>query len=373
MGSLFELVGAATWTRHMATLRLPVEHVHDDDTVHIAVYRKPLGVVLSITPWNWPVMIAVWHIMPAILAGNCVVIKPSPNTPLSTIRMVELLQSALPPGVLNLVSGPDSLGPVLTSHPDIAKICFTGSSATGRAVMASAAPSLKRLTLELGGNDAGIVLPDCDPKAIAEGLFWGAFINNGQTCAALKRLYVHDSIYDDVCKALVDYTRDVKIGDGLDAGSALGPVQNEAQFDKLARLVDQAKADGARILCGGAPMEGKGYFYPVTLVADAKPGMALVDEEQFGPALPIIRYTDLEDALAEANASPFGLCGSIWSRDADKARAIAMRLECGTSWVNKHGAIRPDTPSGGVKASGFGVEFGTHGLSEFVSLHVLHE
>ncbi|WP_179506777.1 MULTISPECIES: aldehyde dehydrogenase family protein [unclassified Sphingomonas] len=373
MGSRFELGGAAAWTRHTAGLKLPVEFVQDDADAHIAIHRKPLGVVASITPWNWPLMIAIWHVMPAIRTGNTVVLKPSPYTPLSTLRMVELLQNALPPGVLNVVAGSDEIGPLLTSHPDVAKICFTGSCNTGRRVMASAAPTLKRLTLELGGNDAGIVLADADPKAIAEGLFWGAFVNNGQTCAALKRLFVHDAIYEAVCDELVAYAATIKTGAGTDEDSLLGPIQNRMQFDKVTRLVDEAAAAGARILNGGAPSGGDGLFYPVTLVANAMPGMSLVDEEQFGPALPIIRYSDIDTAIDQANAVDVGLGGSIWSSDIPRARDLAMRLECGTAWVNKHGGIRPDTPFGGVKASGFGVEFGQHGLEEFVSLHVIHD
>jgi acyl-CoA reductase-like NAD-dependent aldehyde dehydrogenase len=373
MGSRFEIGGAVAWARHTAGLSLPVEYVQDNAEAHIAIHRRPLGVVTAITPWNWPVMIAIWQIMPAIRGGNTVVIKPSPLTPLSTLRLVEMLQDALPPGVLNAVAGPDELGAILTSHPNVAKVCFTGSTATGRKVMASAAPTLKRLTLELGGNDAGIVLPDADPAAIAEGLFWGAFVNNGQTCAALKRLFVHDSIYDAVCDALAAYASGVKTGPGTDDSSLLGPVQNRMQFEKVVRLVDEARKAGARVLIGGAPVHGSGFFYPVTLIADAKPGMALVDEEQFGPALPIIRYSDIEEAIALANAVDVGLGGSIWSADTARAREMALRLECGTAWVNKHGAIRPDTPFGGIKASGFGVEFGPHGLNEFLSFRVLHD
>ncbi|MCJ2185850.1 aldehyde dehydrogenase family protein [Novosphingobium beihaiensis] len=373
MGSRFELGGAAAWTRYTASLKLPVDTIQDDAQAHITVHRKPLGVVLSITPWNWPVMIGIWHIMPALLAGNTVVTKPSPYTPLSTMRLVQLLQDVLPPGVLNAVAGHDAIGPVLTAHPDVAKICFTGSTRTGSAVMASAAPTLKRLTLELGGNDAGIVLPDCDPAAIAEGLFWGALINNGQTCAALKRLYVHDSIYDGVCNALVDFAAGVKVGNGLEEDSILGPIQNRMQFEKVSRLVEEAKGSGARLLCGGEAISNSGYFYPVTFMANCEKGMALVDEEQFGPALPIIRYTDLDDALEQANALDVGLGGSIWSADTARARDLAMQLECGSAWVNKHGAIRPDVPFGGVKASGFGVEFGHYGLEEFSSLHVIHD
>jgi len=373
LGSRFELGGAAGWTRHTSSLTIPHDIIQDDAEAHISVARRPLGVVVSITPWNWPLMIAIWHIMPALLAGNTIVIKPSPLTPLSTLRLVELLQTALPPGVLNLVAGDDSLGPVLTAHPDVAKVAFTGSCATGAKVMQSAAPTLKRLTLELGGNDAGIVLPDADPEQIAEDLFWGAFINNGQTCAALKRLFVHDAIYDAVCDALVRFASTVPVGNGLDETSMLGPIQNPRQLEVVDRLVQSAKADGARILTGGARHGGPGNFYPITLVADARPGMALVDEEQFGPALPIIRYTSLDDAISSANSVSVGLGGSVWSSDRLKARAIAQRLECGSVWINRHGALRPDTPFGGVKASGFGVEFGDYGLAEFVSLQAIHD
>ena len=371
-GARFEVGGAAAWARHAATLDLPVEIIQDDADAQITLHRKPVGVVVSITPWNWPLMIAIWHIVPAIRAGNTVVIKPSPFTPLGTLRLIEILQGALPPGVLNAVAGGDEIGPILTGHPDVAKIVFTGSTATGRKVMGSAAGTLKRVTLELGGNDAGIVLPDADPQAIAEGIFWGAFINSGQTCAALKRLYVHDSLYDAMCDALVTVASAVKMGNGLDEGSALGPLQNRMQFDKVVRLVDQARADGARILTGGAASEGPGYFYPVTLVADARDGMALVDEEQFGPALPILRYSDLDDALRRANASENGLGASIWSANVEAARDIGARLEAGTVWINKHGAIRPDTPFGGVKASGIGVEFGRQGLEEYTTIQVVH-
>ncbi|WP_333604766.1 aldehyde dehydrogenase family protein [Novosphingobium sp.] len=373
LGSRFELSMAATWTRNAANLSLPVDIIQSDDEAHVAVHRMPLGVVAAIVPWNWPLLIAIWQVMPAIRAGNTVVLKPSPFTPLSTLRLVELLQDALPAGVLNAVVGDEAVGPMLTAHPDVAKVSFTGSSATGRRIMASAASTLKRLTLELGGNDAGIVLPDCDPDEIAEALFWSAFINNGQTCVALKRLYVHDDIYDGVCNALLAYARTVKVGDGRDESSQLGPIQNRLQYEKVSRLVERARADGARILCGGEPSEEDGYFYPVTLIADVTDGTPIVDEEQFGPALPIIRYSDVNDAIRRANATEVGLGGSIWSKDIAKARSLATRLECGTAWVNKHGPIRPDTPFGGIKASGFGVQFGPLGLDEFVSLHVVHD
>jgi acyl-CoA reductase-like NAD-dependent aldehyde dehydrogenase len=371
LGSRFEIGGAVAWTRHTASLNLPVEVLQDTPEGHVELHRKPIGVVASITPWNWPVMIACWHIIPAIRTGNTVVIKPSPNTPLSTIRLVEIMNEVLPAGVVNCVTCDNKVASALTAHPDVAKITFTGSTSTGRKIMETASATVKRLTLELGGNDAGIVLPDADPQGIAEGLFWGAFINNGQTCAALKRLYVHDDIYDEVCKALVDYGRNIPVGDGMDPKSVLGPVQNEMQFKKVKSFVDEARAKGGKILLGGKATKSKGYFYPITIVSNVDHGCRLVDEEQFGPALPVIRYSSIDEAVAKANDSPVGLGGSVWSKDLRMAQAVAAQLECGTVWINKHGAIQPNAPFGGVKQSGFGVEFGEEGLKEFTTVQTV--
>lgn len=371
LGSRFEIGGARAWADHTASLSLPVKLLQDNEQGRVELHRKPLGVVGSITPWNWPVMIAVWHILPAVRSGNTVVIKPSPYTPLSTIRLVELMNQVLPAGVVNVVCGDDqttNIGAAISSHPSIRKIVFTGSINTGKRIMASAAETVKRLTLELGGNDAAIVLPDVDPKAIAEGLFWGAFINSGQTCAAMKRLYVHDSVYEEVCSALVDFAKNIPMGNGADESSVLGPVNNRMQFDKVKRLIDAAKEKG-RLLLGGEP--GQGLFFPPTIIADLTNEDPLVFEEQFGPALPIIRYTDLEDAIRQANDSPNGLGGSVWSKDIEKARAVASRLECGSVWINKHGAIQPNAPFGGVKMSGCGVEFGEEGLAEYTDIQVI--
>lgn len=371
LGSRWELGAAVAWAKHTCTLSLPVRTIQNDNRGTVELHRKPLGVVGSITPWNFPVLIAVWHVVPAVLTGNTVVIKPSPYTPLTTLRFVELMNEVLPAGVLNSLSGDDravNLGALMSAHPGIRKIVFTGSSETGRKVAASAAGTMKRLTLEMGGNDAGIVLPDADPKAIAEGVFWGAFINNGQTCAAIKRLYVHEDVYDAVCEELVNYARGVSVGDGTEEGTALGPMQNRMQFDKVSRLVADAKTRG-RVLIGGEP--GEGLFFPPTIIADLEDGVALVDEEQFGPALPIIRYRDIDEAIARANDSPWGLGGSIWSKDIQKARGLALRLETGSAWVNKHVAIQPDAPFGGVKGSGLGTEFGEEGLQEYTDIQVL--
>lgn len=371
VGSRFEMGGVSGWCHYTGGLSTPVVVLADDEKGRVEQHRKPLGVVGSITPWNWPVMIATWHILPAIRTGNTVVCKPSPYTPLSTLRFVALMNEVLPAGVVNVVTcdeTEDNLGAMISQHPDIRKIVFTGSTATGAKVAASAAPMMKRLTLELGGNDAGIVLPDVDPQAIAEGLFWSAFINMGQTCAALKRLYVHDDVYEAVCEAFADYVRAIPMGDGLEESSVMGPIANQMQFDKVARLVAEGAAKG-RVLTGGVP--GEGLFFPLTLIADLNNGDALVDEEQFGPALPIIRYSDIEEAIAKANAYDTGLGGSVWSRDIAAAKAVAARLECGTVWINQHGMIRPDAPFGGTKMSGVGVEFGQEGLNAYTDIQVI--
>lgn len=371
-GSRFELGGAAAWAGYTGTLSLPDKVIQDDEQARVIQTRKPIGVVGSITPWNWPLMIAIWHIVPAIRTGNTVVMKPSPYTPLSTLRMAEILNGVLPRGVLNCVTGEDELGQWMTEHSGIQKIIFTGSIKTGRKVMESSSASLKRLTLELGGNDAGIVLDDADPATVAPGIIQGAFLNNGQTCAALKRLYVHESIYDDLCNHLVEALADTKMGNGLDDDTEQGPVANRMQFEKVVDLLEDAKNSGARILCGGEVPDTPGYFVPYTLIADVSDGTRVVDEEQFGPLLPIIRYSDIEDAIDRANGLETGLGGSVWSADEARAAEVASRLECGTAWVNSHGGIAPNIPFGGVKCSGIGVEFAEEGLVEYTTIQVVN-
>ncbi|CAM5485060.1 aldehyde dehydrogenase family protein [Leifsonia shinshuensis] len=359
----FEVGACSAWLRTNAALQLKPEVLVDDGETHAELHYRAAGVVGAIGPWNWPLMIAVWQLAPALRMGNTVVVKPSEYTPLSVLALVDVLNEALPADVLIAVSGGRDVGARLASHPDIDKVMFTGSTATGRRIIESSAGNLARLTLELGGNDAGIVLPGTDATAIAQDLFWGAFINTGQTCAALKRLYVHDSVYDEVVEALAEVAKATPMGNGLDEDNVLGPLQNRQQFDIVNRLVEDAKANGARIVTGGSPATELGeLFYPITLVADIADGVALVDEEQFGPALPIIRYTDVEDAIARANRLDVGLGGSVWGPDRDEARRIAARIESGTVWVNSHGGVHPMIPFGGVKGSGYGVEFGVEGL-----------
>jgi acyl-CoA reductase-like NAD-dependent aldehyde dehydrogenase len=371
-GSRFELGGAAGWAGYTSTLSLPVKTIQDDDNARILQTRKPIGVVGSILPWNWPLMIGVWHVLPAIRSGNTVVMKPSPYTPLSTLRMAEIMNECLPPGVLNCVSGEDELGQWMTEHPDIQKIIFTGSIPTGKRVMSSSSATLKRLTLELGGNDAGIVLDDVDPATVAPGIIEGAFLNNGQTCAALKRLYVHESIHDELCEKLSEVANAVPMGDGLNEDNLQGPIQNKMQYDKVLGLYEDAKANGGKVLCGGKIPDEPGYFMPYTLMTNVTDGMRIVDEEQFGPLLPIIKYSDIDDVLEKANGLETGLGGSIWSSDIERASDIASKLECGTAWVNQHGPIAPNVPFGGVKCSGIGVEFAEEGLHEYTTIQVVN-
>lgn len=359
----FEVGAASAWLRATAGTPLEDEVVVDDDSTHAVMHYRPIGVVGAIGPWNWPMMITIWQIAPALRMGNAVVVKPSEYTPLSVLALVAVMDQVLPAGLLTVVSGDREVGARLSSHPDIGKVMFTGSTATGKAIIRSSADTVKRLTLELGGNDAGIVLPDADPTAIAEGLFWGAFINTGQTCAALKRLYVHDDIYEDVCTALTAVAAAIPMGVGVDENNLLGPLQNKAQFDIVSGLVEAAKASGARVLLGGDPVTGQpGYFYPATLLADIDNDNPLVAEEQFGPALPIIRYSTIDEAIAMANGVDVGLGGSVWSADVNKAREVAARMETGTVWINSHGGVHPMIPFGGSKQSGYGLEFGVDGL-----------
>jgi len=367
-----EFIGASVWFKTTAGLEIPVEVVQDDEKTRIEVRRRPLGVVGAITPWNFPVLLAVWKIAPALLAGNTVVMKPSPYTPFSTLRLGEILRDVLPPGVLNVVSGGDALGAWITEHPAVRKISFTGSVATGKRVAAAAAPDLKRVTLELGGNDAAIVLPDADPAAIADDLFWGAFENSGQICSAIKRVYVPESHFATLRDELARRAKSVVMGDGLAEGTQLGPINNRPQLERVCELVEDARKAGAAFAAGGSPRPGGGYFFEPTIVTDVAEGVRLVDEEQFGPALPLLPYREVDEAVERANATRFGLSGSVWSSDPSRAAEVAGRLEVGTAWVNQHVAIVPHAPFGGAKWSGIGVENGPWGLLGFTEIQTVN-
>jgi acyl-CoA reductase-like NAD-dependent aldehyde dehydrogenase len=368
----FEVGACSHWLRTTASFDLEPEVLVDDETGRAELHYDPLGVVGAIGPWNWPMMIGMWQIAPSLRMGNAVIIKPSSYTPLCVTAMVNVLNTVLPEGLLTVITGDRKVGNAITTHDGIAKIMFTGSTPAGKAIVNAASGTLKRTTMELGGNDAGIVLDDADPAAIAGDLFWGAFINTGQTCAALKRVYVPDSLYEAVCEELVKVAQASPMGVGLSEENVLGPVQNKAQLDIVKNLVDEAKKAGARILIGGeAPDAQDGYFYPATLVADIDNDNPLVAEEQFGPALPIIRYTDLEQAIEWANGLAVGLGSSVWSADRGRAIEVAKRLEAGTTWINKHGAVDPRIPFGGAKESGFGLEFGVEGLKHVSQPHAI--
>ena len=370
-GAEWEIGGSIIWCREIATQELPIHRTEDAGGRVVETRRVPLGVVGGITPWNFPVLLAIWKIAPALAAGNTMVLKPSPWTSLCTLKLGELLRDILPAGVLNVVSGGNELGVWITSHPDIRKISFTGSTATGREIMKSAAGNLKRITLELGGNDPAGVLPDVDVKATAEELFWAAFQNSGQFCVAAKRLYIHEEIYDELAKELVDYAKGVVVGDGSQQGTRLGPIQNRMQFEKLKDLLADAKRSGAKFLLGGEPVEGKGYFVPVTIIDNPPEDSRVVVEEAFGPVLPLLKYKDMDDVIARANNTDYGLAASVWGRDLAGARHIAERIEAGTIWVNEVHTFSPHVAFGGHKQSGIGIENALDGLAEYTNSQTL--
>jgi len=367
-----EIAYSVAFIRQLASYDLPVQVLEDNDARRVELHRRPLGVVGAIIPWNFPVLIVAFKLPFALLAGNTLVIKPAPTTPLSTLRLGQLMAGIFPAGVVNIVTDQNDLGGHLTTHPGIAKISFTGSTETGRKVMASAAASIKRLTLELGGNDAAIVLADADPVKVAPDIFNGAFMNAGQICLAIKRVYAHSDIYDALCAELARLAEEAVVDDGLKQGAQIGPLQNKAQYEKVRALIESGRADGT-IIAGGELLDRPGYFVRPTIVRDISDGARLVDEEQFGPVLPIIRFDDPEDAIARANASDMGLGGSIWSADRQKAHDLATRMEAGTVWINKHLDFGPTMPFGGAKQSGLGVEFAQEGLYEFTQVHVINE
>ncbi|NGY04325.1 aldehyde dehydrogenase family protein [Solimonas terrae] len=359
-----EIHAAAYWFRAMAAIDVPVEIAEDSETRRIEVHHEPLGVVCAIVPWNFPVLLAAWKIAPALVAGNTMVLKPSPFTPLCMLRIAELLRDVLPPGVLNVISGGDALGPMMTAHPGFAKISFTGSTATGKRVMESAARDLKRVTLELGGNDAAIVLPDVDVDAVAEALFFGAFYNTAQVCIATKRLYIHDDIYDALRDRLHAIARSARVGDGALKETQFGPLQNAPQYRRVKQLIEETRAAG-HVLLEGGPVPEQGYFLPLTLVDNPPDDSRVVVEEAFGPILPLLRYRSIDEVVARANASEYGLAGAVWSADVDRALEVARRLDTGTVWINQNLQSTPQAPLGGHKHSGIGVENGLVGLLEF--------
>lgn len=367
-----EVMGMAGFFRYLGSLPLDMRVIEDSEGRRVEAYRRPLGVVGAIIPWNYPLLILGFKLPPALLAGNTLVVKPAPTTPLATLKFAELVADILPHGVLNIIADANDLGGEMTAHPDIRKISFTGSTATGQKVMASAAQTLKRITLELGGNDASIVLDDVDPKKVAPGIFEGAFQNSGQVCLAIKRLYVHEAVYDDICEELVNIAKNTVVDDGSKQGTKLGPLQNKMQYEKVKGFLDDARKNG-NVIAGGKAMDRPGYFIEPTIVRDIKEGSKLVDEEQFGPVLPVIKFSDSEDVIRRANGTTYGLGASVWSSNAQRAREVANRIEAGTVWINTHLDLAPHIPFGGAKQSGIGTEFAEEGLAEFTQLQIINE
>jgi len=363
-----EVDQAISWIRQIAARRIPMEIVEETDSHIVELHHTPLGVIGAITPWNFPVLLALWKVAPALITGNTMVIKPSPFTPLTSLRFGQIAQSVLPPGVLSVISGRDELGPHLTAHADIAKISFTGSTATGKHVVRSAAGTMKRVTLELGSNDAAIVMPDADWESIIPQLFWGAVGNSGQWCVGIKRLYVHRAFHARFVDAFVAYARRQKLGNGLDPEVTIGPVQNRMQFEKVKTILDDIKSRGYKVVLGGeVDPDRAGYFIPVTVVDNPPEDAMIVQEEQFAPIVPIIVYDDIDEVVERANDSPYGLGGSVWGRDTKAAVAVAHRLETGMVWVNEIHTQGVDIPFGGHKQSGLGTEHGSEGRQLFTN------
>ncbi len=369
--SRMEVEWAAACLDYYAGLDPAEAVVRDDETGRVVLARRPMGTVAAITPWNFPVTTAACKLAPAMAAGNAVVLKPSPFTPLTTLRLGTLLGGVFPAGVVNVISGSDTLGRHLVADPRVRKVSLTGSTSTGREVAAVAGRDLKRVTLELGGNDAAVILDDADPVRTAKRLFWRAFGNCGQVCAGIKRVYVPETLADELVATLAELAATVRVGRGTERGVQMGPINNPPQFQRVRELVDDALARGGVAVAGGGPLAGPGTFFSPTIIAGLTDGSRLVDEEQFGPALPIITYGRLDDAIARANATSFGLGGSVWTEDEERGVATARRLECGTAWVNTHANLAVEIPFGGHKCSGLGLEQGLAGLESYSELQVV--
>jgi acyl-CoA reductase-like NAD-dependent aldehyde dehydrogenase len=366
-----EINRAASQSEGLTRIPILPQVIEDNEQRRIELQWFPLGVAGIITPWNAPINLAAGPLTSALYTGNCVILKPSPYTPLCTLKLGELAREHFPRGVVNILAGGDDLGRWMTEHPGIDKIGFTGSVDAGKLVMAAAAKTLKRVTLELGGNDAAIVLDDVDPKAIAPKLFFASFVNSGQVCMAIKRIYAHERVYDALCGALAEEARKAKVGSGLDPDTQLGPIQNREQYDRVVGILEDTKRSGARILAGGEVPKSDGYFIPPTIVADIDDSSRLVREEQFGPIVPVLKFTDEEDALRRANDTRYGLSGSVWSSDPERAAALASRLEVGTAWVNHHRATSATVPFGGAKESGIGRVYSEMGLKAYLEPRVV--
>lgn len=367
-----ELATAIAWIRGLTTLNVPEEVVEDSKEKRTVVRYTPLGVVGAIVPWNFPILLACGKIAPALLTGNVIIVKPSPFTPYGGLKLAELGQRFFPPGVFQAISGNDSLGPWITSHPGIDKISFTGSSATGKLVMQSASKTLKRVTLELGGNDPAIICGDVDIAKVAPMIAAYSFMNSGQVCLCLKRLYIHESIYEKFREAMVEQIKPLKVGNGFDEGVTHGPIQNSMQYERVKGFFADVEKQGHKVAVGGKIDHGsKGYFINPTIIDNPPDDSRIVVEEPFGPIVPILSWSSEDEVIARANNTKMGLGASVWSSNTETAERIARQLEAGTVWCNTHFDLSPTQPFGGVKESGMGVEWGLQGMKSYCNSQVL--
>lgn len=362
-----EVTRTAAQIEALASIPLSSEVLRADARGRVELRWRPLGVVAGIAPWNAPVALAMHKVAQALYTGNCLVLKPSPYTPLTTLAIGALAADLFPAGVLNILAGGDALGAWLTGHSDVDKISFTGSVATGRKVMAAAAEGLKRVTLELGGNDPAIVLADADLDAAADGIAASAFANCGQICMAVKRVFVADAVHDALVDRFAERARAIRVGPGDMPGVTMGPIQNRVQYDRVQSLINATRRDpSARFVTGGDPIQSSGYFIAPAVVTGLADEAPLVMEEQFGPVLPVLRFRDEAEAIRRANGTRFGLGASLWSRDVARAAALGAGIEAGMVWINRHGGSEADVPFGGMKQSGIGREQGLIGLHGYM-------
>ncbi|MFD5655863.1 aldehyde dehydrogenase family protein [Streptomyces hirsutus] len=365
-----EVAVAANAFRYYASLSLKPQIVKSTPGQQVEKHYHPFGVVGLITAWNFPLALLAWKTAPAIMAGNAAIVKPAPTTPLTALRLQEIFDKILPDGLVTVLVGDTRLGEAMVRHPRIEKISFTGSTATGRRIMEAASARIKRLTLELGGNDPAILLPDADVSGAVEGVAAVAFRNAGQVCIAPKRVYVHRSRYDEAVDAFRAYLDRQRVGDGQHEDVTIGPVNNDRQRTWLQDLTASVARDGGTLHVSTADTDLPGYFVRPAVVTGLGGEARLVTEEQFGPLLPILPYDEVDEAVTAANATDYGLGASVWGPDTDAAREVAARVRSGTRWVNQHGPAELDVPFGGVNQSGLGTELGQEGLDAFAESRV---
>lgn len=369
-GALTDVDLALTWARETAKEApriLTPRVVRDAADVRVEVRRKPVGVVAAIVPWNFPFYQSVYKLVPALLTGNTLILKPAPTSPLNGLILGEIVSDLVPAGVVNVIGDGGDVGQLLVADPRVDKVSFTGSTAAGRKIMAESGKSLRHVVLELGGNDAALVLDDADVVRAAAGIFPWAFLNSGQVCINIKRIFVPRSRYDEFCDAFAELANSARVGHGLEEGSQFGPLAHAGQYEAAKGYIETAHRDGT-VIAGGIIPDGPGYFVPPTVVRDVDENSTLIREETFGPVRSIIAYDTVDEAVEKINDTIYGLGNSVWGTDVARASEIADRLESGSVWINDHFALYPDVPFGGRKQSGVGTEFGDEGLLLFTDI-----